>query len=149
MPIKQVTILLVDDDDVDVLSIQRAMRRLQLTNPLIRAKDGIEALEILRGTPDRPPLDRPFLILLDLKMPRMNGQEFLNTIRKNKAFLDSIVFVLTTSANEQDVARAYEKNVAGYLLKGKFDQAFLEQLDLLSNYSRHVKFPPVRASHPW
>lgn len=71
---KEVTILLVDDDDVDFMAVQRAMQQLRLLNPLVRARDGLEALEMLGDGRVRC----PYLILLDLNMPRMNGLEFLS-----------------------------------------------------------------------
>src|SRR5690606_26464136 len=108
---KVVTILLVEDDEIDVKALQRAFEKLKIANPLLVAGDGVEAWEMLQDLP------RPYLIITDINMPRMNGIELLRKIRQSKEFRDSIVFALTTSNEEQDKIDAYELNVAGYMLK--------------------------------
>jgi CheY-like chemotaxis protein len=139
----EVTILLIEDDDVDVMAIQRAMRDLKIANPLCRAIDGIEALEILRGENGKVALPRPYIILLDLNMPRMNGLEFLDTLRLDPNLQRSIVFVMTTSATEEDRFRAYERHVAGYVLKHNPASTFLDSLMMLEHYWRVIEFPDV------
>lgn len=83
-----IRILLVEDDEVDVLAIQRALKKKRVVNALAVAKDGIEALEILRGENGHQVLPRPHIILLDLNMPRMNGLEFLEVIRADPTLHD-------------------------------------------------------------
>ena len=78
-----VKIVLVEDDELDAEAVERAFRKQKIANPVIRAKDGVEALELLRGTDARPPLRRPYLVLLDLNLPRMDGIEFLNSLRSD------------------------------------------------------------------
>jgi hypothetical protein len=68
-----VTVLVVDDDEVDLMAIERSFRQRHIANDIVAAKDGVEAVAILRGGGGRPPLPRPYVILLDLNMPRMNG----------------------------------------------------------------------------
>ena len=104
---KPVTILLVEDDEVDVKALRWAFDKLKIANPVAVARDGVEALELLKT------LSRPFLIITDINMPRMNGIEFLRNVRASKDHRDSIVFVLTTSNDEQDKIDAYNLNVAG------------------------------------
>ncbi len=104
---KPVTILLVEDDEVDVKALRWAFDKLKIANPVAVARDGVEALELLKTLP------RPFLIITDINMPRMNGIEFLRNVRASKDYRDSIVFVLTTSNDEQDKIDAYNLNVAG------------------------------------
>lgn len=85
---KPVSILLVDDDDIDVMGIQRAFTKLKILNPITRARDGAEALELLR----EGKLSKPYLILLDINMPRMNGLEMLDALRQDPQLSSSVVF---------------------------------------------------------
>jgi CheY-like chemotaxis protein len=107
------SVLLVDDDVVDVTNVRRAFERGALANPLRIARDGIEALDILRGDP--APTGE--LVLLDLNLPRMNGIELLRELRADAALCTTPVIVLTTSADERDLRAAYELGVAGYFVK--------------------------------
>ncbi len=135
---KRINVLLVEDDQIDVMGVQRAFKSVEFVNPVIVAGNGLEALEKLR---DNKSVPRPFLILLDLNMPRMGGHEFLAELRKDKDLHDSIVFVLTTSKADEDKFRAYQHNVAGYLVKGKVGDGFMDAVKLLDSYWRLVEFP--------
>ena len=137
-PSQPVNILLVDDDDVDVKAVVRALKQLKIANPLVRAKDGIEALEMLRSE-DQVPL--PYLILLDINMPRMNGIEFLAELRKDSALSSAIVFVLTTSQADEDKMAAYSKHVAGYIVKKQVGDGFMKVMQMLDHYWRVVELP--------
>ncbi|MFB2654026.1 response regulator [Shewanella seohaensis] len=137
---KQVTILLVDDDDVDYMAVQRAMKQLRLLNPLIRAKDGLEALSILTHS---DAIKGSYLILLDLNMPRMNGFEFLEHIRSNPVLSSSVVFMLTTSSADEDRMRAYRHHVAGYMVKTDIKDGFNNIFNMLEGYWRIVELPSV------
>lgn len=77
---RPVTLLVVEDDEVDLMAIERGLKQRKVANDSVTAKDGIEALEILRGAPGRNPLPKPYIILLDLNLPRMNGFEFLREL---------------------------------------------------------------------
>lgn len=135
-------ILLVEDDDVDAEMVLRACRRREIDNPFTIVRNGIEALEILRGSEDQPRLPRPYLILLDINMPRMNGIEFLQEVRKDDKLKHSIIFVLTTSNNDEDKLAAYNEQVAGYLLKSSLTSDFQHIAGLLDSYRCAVEFPP-------
>jgi CheY-like chemotaxis protein len=114
MTIAVPTILLVEDDDVDVIAVQRALAKGGITNPLVTVGDGSAALEILRsGT---LPISR-LVILLDLHMPRMGGIEFLVELRADEHLRSIPVIVLTTSASDRDRMDAHRLDVAGYLVK--------------------------------
>lgn len=133
--------LLVDDDDVDRTAVTRAFRKLRIANEVVMARDGIEALEILRGENGHVALTRPYMILLDLNMPRMNGLEFLETLRKDDALSDSIVFILTTSKADEDRCAAYKHHVAGYIVKTQAEEQFIDALKVIDHYWRVVEFP--------
>lgn len=136
---KPASILLVEDDDIDAMSVQRAFSRMKIANPIVRAKDGIEALEILlQGA-----IEQPYLILLDLNMPRMGGLELLKTIRKNPQLELSVVFVLTTSKDDEDKIKAYKHHVAGYIVKESLDEGFEQLVQMLDHYWRLVELPVV------
>ena len=135
---QQVTILLVDDDDVDYMAVQRAMRQLRLLNPLVRARDGIEALAILTSLDT---IKGPYLILLDLNMPRMNGFEFLEQIRSDPSLSSSVVFMLTTSSTDEDRMKAYSHHVAGYMVKTDIKDGFNNIFNMLEGFWRIVELP--------
>ncbi|MFK7890543.1 MAG: response regulator [Granulosicoccus sp.] len=110
-------ILLVEDNDLDVLMIERLMKRLELPNPLLRATDGEDALEILKPPNNKPLVTPPFIVLLDINMPRMNGFELLDALHSDPALFNVPVYILTTSTFIADRKQAAEHNVTGYLTK--------------------------------
>lgn len=139
-----VTILVVDDDEIDIEGVRRGFARQSLPNPIRVAYDAKEALDLLRERDPNRAVRRPFLILLDINMPRMSGIEFLDEIRKDPALCDSVIFMLTTSDAERDVLAAYSKNVAGYLVKSNVGAGFSQLVQLLDYYCRYVEFPPEK-----
>jgi CheY-like chemotaxis protein len=134
-------LLHVEDDDLCIMGLVRAFKKAKIANPISFAHDGIDALEMLRGTNDRERFPRPYLILLDLNMPRMDGVEFLKELRKDADLKKSIVFIMTTSGADEDKVKAYNLGVAGYILKANPANAFLEATALLDAYWRVVEFP--------
>jgi CheY-like chemotaxis protein len=136
-----VTILLVDDDTVDAMVLKRSFRELKIANPVIEARNGIEALEHLRGQNGRERITSPCLVLLDLNMPRMDGIEFLGELRDDPSLRRVVVFVMTTSSDKEDRMRAYNKNIAGYVLKHRPGQSFLEPINMLKHFWRVIEFP--------
>jgi CheY-like chemotaxis protein len=129
-------ILLVEDDEVDVMTVQRAFKKGNITNPLYIAGNGIEALAMLRCSPGKAsaiPAERR-IILLDLNMPKMNGLEFLQELRADPTIRQIPVVVLTTSNEEQDRVQAYDLNVAGYILKPITFGSFVELMVTLNKY---------------
>jgi len=139
-----VTILLVEDDEVDAEAIDRAFKRARIANPIVNVTDGLHALDVLRGEHGETALSRPYIILLDWNMPRMNGVEFLQELREDPHLRDSVVFVLTTSNDDRDKLAAYEKQVAGYMVKAKAGEDFMQLIALLDHYWRVVELPPPR-----
>jgi CheY-like chemotaxis protein len=135
---KSLNILLVEDDEVDVMNVQRAFKKNNITNPLFTAGNGLEALQILRG--DQFPKDHR-LVLLDLNMPRMNGIEFLKEVRADPQLRSLAVVVLTTSRDERDRVEAYNLNVAGYLVKPVGFPDFADLMATLNKYWTLVELP--------
>jgi len=132
MSTKTVTLLVVEDDEVDVMGIQRTLESLKLTNPLVIADDGVDALDMLRGKNGRDKLEPPYVILLDLNMPRMNGIEFLDAIRSDPELKQAIIFILTTSESDADIMQAFKYDVAGYIVKSDMRSSFLEAANQLN-----------------
>lgn len=131
-------ILLVEDDEVDVMNVQRAFQKNHIANPLFIAGDGIEAMQKLRS--GEIPRERR-IVLLDLNMPRMNGIEFLRELRQDKDLASTTVVVLTTSNDDRDKVDAYNLNVAGYLLKPVTFSNFCEVMATLNKYWTLVELP--------
>jgi CheY-like chemotaxis protein len=126
------TILLIEDDDVDAMSVERALETHQLPYPVVRARDGLEALEMLH----RHKVPSPMLIMLDINLPRMNGQEFLLALRADPRWHDVPVYVVTTSEAPTDRERARLAGVSAYITKQHGDAHITEVLQragLLSN----------------
>lgn len=138
---KEIHILLVEDDDGDAKAMDRAFKRAKIANPMRRAIDGVHALEILRGENGNEKLAPPFLLLVDLNMPRMNGIQLLQALRADPALRRTIAFVLTTSKREEDKIAAYDLNVAGYILKQTADEDIKNLVELIDCYWRIVEMP--------
>nr|AAU83020.1 two-component response regulator [uncultured archaeon GZfos26B2] len=122
--------MLVEDDTVDVMTVKRALKDINITNHLIVAFDGEGALSYLMDERNR----RPGIILLDLNMPRMNGIEFLTAARKNGVLKSIPVIVLTTSMEDQDKVDSFYLGVAGYMVKPVGYAQFVEVMKTINLY---------------
>lgn len=138
---EQVRILLVEDDEVDVMAVKRAFRKLNIDNPLTVACDGVEALQILRGEDETSSVSRPLIVILDWNMPRMNGAEFLQALRSDSELRNIVVFVMTTSNDERDRLAAYERNVSGYIVKSNDESEFTSIIAMLQEFWSRVQLP--------
>ena len=136
------TILLVEDDEIAAEAVQRAFRKQKINNPFVVAGDGVEALEILRGEHADITLKQPFVVLLDLNMPRMDGYEFLSIIRQDDALKTLLVFVLTTAEDEVERTKAYQHYISGFLSKREAGTDFLNVIRLLEQFEISIQFPP-------
>ncbi|MEO0421282.1 MAG: response regulator [Pseudomonadota bacterium] len=133
-------LLMVDDDQVDAMALERALRRAGVTSPILRAQNGREGLETLRSSEDR----RGFVVVLDLHMPVMTGFEFLRELRQDPTHANTVVFVLSNSEFPPDRIAAYNHHVAGYVPKR--DASDWEELaGLLSTYLRVTDVPRLDA----
>jgi CheY-like chemotaxis protein len=137
----RMSVLLVEDDDVDAEAVIRSIRRSQVPIDVVWVEDGREALEVLRGEHTYQTISPPLLVLLDLNMPRMDGFEFLEAVRRDPGLRDLVVFVLSTSGAETDRARAYQENIAGYMVKSSLGQQFSRLARLLLTYQTAVTLP--------
>ena len=136
-----IRILLVEDDDGDAKAVERTFLKARIANPILRVRDGVEAMEMLKGTDQQPRLEPPYLLLVDLNMPRMNGIQLVTAIREDPGLHESIIFMLTTSNRAEDKQAAYSLNVTGYILKERAGEDFLKLFSLVDTYWRIVEMP--------
>ena len=123
-------ILLVEDDNVDVMTVERAFNDLKVTNRLACTGNGEEALEYLKAKSNK----KPCVILLDLNMPKVNGIEFLKIAKADDALRSIPVVVLTTSKAAHDIAESFELGAAGYMVKSVDYSGFVETVKTIDLY---------------
>ena len=113
----EASILLVEDDYLDIRNVERELKKINVNLPLYIARNGREALGMLRGEgfPKIEPL--PKVVMLDINMPKMNGIEFLTEVRKDPELRDLNVFIMTTSNEDTDRFAAKNLNISGYIVK--------------------------------
>jgi CheY-like chemotaxis protein len=145
MNLSDVTILLVEDDDIDAMTVKRGLDGARIVNPLVRARDGIEALEMLRGTNSRKKLQPPYLLLVDIRMPRLDGLGLIREIRSSPALQRTIIFMLTTSDTDRDRAAAYDSHVAGYIVKSDTRDQYSRLASMIEYFLMIVAPPPAAA----
>lgn len=124
-------ILLVEDDRVDIMTVQRAMKKIDITNPLCVARTGVEALGMLRGDGFPRIEPTPSLILLDLNLPKMGGIEFLRELRADPVLKNLPVIVLTSSNEPGDRAAAFEYEVNDYIVKPHTFDEFSDAISMI------------------
>ena len=113
---KVVNILLVEDDQLDIIDVKRTLDKMHILNNMVIAKNGEDALRILNEK-ERFAESAPDIVLIDINMPKMNGLEFLSTIRKMDEWKDLKCFIITTSDEKVDRTAAKELGVSGYIVK--------------------------------
>lgn len=131
-------ILLVEDDSVDVMTVRRAFKELEVANPLVSTGDGEEALEYLYNHAET----RPCVILLDLNMPKMGGIEFMKIAKSDESLKTIPIIVFTTSNTEQDITKSFELGAAGYMVKSIDYNKFIETIKTIDSYWSLSKLPP-------
>ena len=140
--IKELSVLLVEDDDVSAESVTRSLKKVSPDIDIIVAENGKVALDIIEDRiPDRL-IKTPYIVLLDLNMPVMNGHEFLEEVRKSEKHNDLVVFVLTTSDDERDRNQAYHHHIAGYMVKSAVGPQFSKLSTLLLAYKHAIELSP-------
>ena len=145
MNLDEMEILLVEDNPTDAELTMRALKRKNLANRLVWVKDGAEALDFIYAQgqfQDRDPEDLPRLILLDLRMPKVDGFEVLKKIKANEITRKIPVVVLTSSQQDQDVVESYKLGVNSYVSKPvEFDE-FIDAVSTLGLYWMLINKPP-------
>ena len=144
MPILDLSIhiLLVEDDEVDIQDIKRAFIKNNIASPLHVAKNGVEALNMLRGeNGEKKLVPTPRIVLLDINMPKMNGIEFLKILRSDPNLKHLFVFILTSSNEQKDKIAAFNLNVAGYVVKPIKLENFTQAISTLNLYWDLMEFP--------
>jgi two-component system response regulator len=143
----QQSVFLVEDNDDDAELTVRAFRDARVSNPIVRARDGAEALDYLfcRGAfKDRDPSEQPAIVLLDLKLPKIGGLEVLKAIREHERTHYLPVVVLTTSAEESDRLAAYGRYANSYVQKPVDYDHFVAAARQLGLYWTVINLPPPR-----
>lgn len=129
-------ILLVEDNDDDVILMQRAFKKNRMTNAIVRARNGVEALDLLHNQNIIPSL-----VILDLKLPKVDGLEVLKSIRANEFTRGLPVVILTTSAEQQDVVQGYQLGTNSYIRKPVEFEKFLEAVGQVGLYWMVINEP--------
>ncbi len=145
MNTRAVDILLVEDNAEDVEMTLRALRRARLTNPVEVVEDGAAALDYIFGTgrfAGRDAARRPRVVLLDLKLPKIDGLEVLRRLRADERTRDVPVVVLTSSREQPDVAEAYRLGVNSYIVKPVDFDRFVEAVAQVGLYWMLLNEPP-------
>jgi CheY-like chemotaxis protein len=140
-------VLLVEDNADDVELMMRALRRNGFTNPVIALRDGVQALDYLHGRGEYKgrPVERPDVVLLDLKLPRIGGLEVLADLKADRDLKVLPVVVLTSSSDERDVRQAYELGANSYFRKPGDFADLTRVIDVVGTYwLEMVELPPDR-----
>jgi CheY-like chemotaxis protein len=136
-------LLLVEDDDVDAMTVTRAFTKLNIPNEIIRMPDGEAAADYLQ----KECQDLPCLIITDINMPRMDGIEFLTRVKSDTGLKAIPVLVLTTSREQIDVMRSFTAGAAGYMIKPVDYTEFVEIVRTIENYWQISELPTSVRSH--
>jgi two-component system response regulator len=150
MTLDEIEILLVEDNPTDAELTMRALKRKNLINKLVWVKDGAEALDFLfaKGSySDRNVEDLPKLILLDLRMPKVDGLEVLHKIKEDERTRRIPVVVLTSSKEDRDIVESYKLGVNSYVSKPvEFDE-FIDAVSTMGFYWILINKPPSEVPH--
>jgi len=143
-------ILLVEDNPRDLELTLEALSRARLANEVVIARDGEEALEYLQSTGRYQNRERgnPAVVLLDLKLPKVDGHEVLAAIRESAELRRVPVVILTSSKEEQDLLTSYERGVNAYVVKPVNFQEFIRAVQELGGFWAVLNEPPPGSSRP-
>lgn len=141
-----VMIVMAEDDSGHATLIQRNMKRAGLTNPLVHLKDGQEVLDFVmkKGAHENRAHDGPIVVLLDIKMPRVDGVEVLRRLKEDKKTVKIPVIMISTTDDAREIGRCYELGCAMYITKPVSYEAFVEAIHRLGLFLQVVRFPVER-----
>ncbi len=144
MKAKKLRILLVEDNPEDIVIAERALSKAHVEekSELFIVRDGQEALDFLRRQGSHRDAPRPDLILLDLKLPKVNGHEVLAEIKQDESLRRIPVIVLTVSEREEDMVKAYDSGASGYITKPPRTADFAKVIETVLDYWRISELPP-------
>jgi CheY-like chemotaxis protein len=134
-------LLVVDDDELPPEALARAFRAKKRPVEMHVASGAEEAWLCLRGSGGEQPMARPVLVLLDLNMPGVHGLEWLDELRADPVWRSTVVFAFSTSDDPRDIRAAYDRHVAGYLVKQRIASDYGRLVDLLDRYWQTVRLP--------
>tara|TARA_B100000614_G_scaffold258752_1_gene281796 strand:+ start:61230 stop:61649 length:420 start_codon:yes stop_codon:yes gene_type:complete len=137
---RRFNIFVIEDDDVDFMNVERSLQKINIINPIIRAKDGAEAWQILTSGE----IEHPIIIFLDLSMPQMGGHEFLKLLRSHPEYNKVPVIVMTVSTEESDKDTAYDTGIQGYVIKPLQFDDFVDILKTINAYWSICEVPNDR-----
>ncbi|MFS4417803.1 response regulator [Maribacter sp. 2307ULW6-5] len=122
-------VLLIEDDNIEIMKLERTISKMAAKHHIISSKNGEEALAFLRSAEDLPDI-----ILLDLNMPRMNGIEFLSVLKSDNVLRFLPTIILTTSENRSDLHKCFELGIAGYIIKPLKYEDYESKLNKVLDY---------------
>jgi CheY-like chemotaxis protein len=150
MPTEPILIVLVEDDDGHANLVERNLKRAGLANGILRLKDGQEAIDYVQGKGPYPDgnTPRPMLLLLDIKMPRVDGVEVLRQLKSDPRTAFVPVIMLTTTDDPREIQRCYELGCSVYITKPVDYQAFVEAINRLGLFLQVVRVPDTNHGKP-
>ena len=126
---RELKILLIEDDTIELMKLNRAMLSLNMNHKVTEVNNGEDALELLLNKEYYPDI-----ILLDLNMPKINGIEFLSILKTNESLKFIPIIILTTSSNKKDLLECYNIGIAGYIQKPLKYQDYITKINILLSY---------------
>lgn len=140
---KKLVVFLIEDDEVDYINVQKSIDKIEANVELIHAWDGEEAKQMIVGGVLG---SGPFVILLDLNMPKMNGYEFLKWLREEspEPYRNIVVTILTTSASQEDKEKTYSLYVGGYIVKPLEIDKYIEAATNFVDYWTMCELPEIK-----
>lgn len=137
MNAKTKPVLVVEDDQVDLMTIERALRAIECANPVVHVENGEDALRYLHDAGQQ----MPCLILLDINMPIMNGLEFLQQVKQDPQLRSFPIVMLTTSEEQEDILNSFNLGAAGYMAKQMDYREFVEVMRSMDRYWSFSELP--------